>query len=220
MQEARVINDYVLVCTRLNCPPNTSFWRKQWTPCPSNLKVEQEFRGQTPHTHLTLMQASKVMQSHNAILPISRFDTSPYATITPHAYTVCVLKWVLRRGWDSCGLVTFWTFVDPKGNLLQAPQLIRAISKDAVLSKVKLIAEPWDIGAYQVGQFPNWDIWAEWNGQYRDIVRRFIKGDPGLKANFATKLSGSADLYHNHNRYARFFHQELFLQLKSIHMLI
>lgn len=89
---------------------------------------------------------------------------------------------------------------DNKGNLIGAPPLIRAISKDPVLSKVKLIAEPWDCGAYQVGSFPNWDIWAEWNGQYRDIVRRFIKGDGGLKSDFATKLAGSADLYHVNKR--------------------
>ena len=124
--------------------------------------------------------------------------------------------------------------------------------------QVKLIAEPWDIGAYMVGSFPNWDIWAEWNGKYRDDVRRFLRcgggqgccmrrvaptacgarawrftphhthsvclhpcpsrprcclepffpsrpthpprGDAGLKSEFATRLAGSADLYHTHNR--------------------
>eukprot|EP00887_Chlorella_sp_A99_P000861 scaffold5.g861.t1 len=64
----------------------------------------------------------------------------------------------------------------------------------------KLIAEPWDIGMYQVGTFPNWDVWAEWNGIFRDDVRRFIRGDAGMKSAFATRLAGSADLYHNHNR--------------------
>ncbi|KMT19791.1 hypothetical protein BVRB_1g008450 [Beta vulgaris subsp. vulgaris] len=79
---------------------------------------------------------------------------------------------------------------------LDAPPLVKAIAKDAVLSKCKIIAEPWDCGGlYLVGQFPNWDRWAEWNGKYRDDVRRFIKGDCGLKGSFATRISGSADLY-------------------------
>lgn len=89
---------------------------------------------------------------------------------------------------------------DAKGNPLPAPPLIRAISKHPILSKVKLIAEPWDLGMYQVGSFPNWDIWAEWNGKYRDDVRRFIKGDPGMKGAFATRLAGSADLYNSNQR--------------------
>lgn len=51
------------------------------------------------------------------------------------------------------------------------------------------------LGAYQVGSFPNWDVWAEWNGRYRDDVRRFLRGDAGVKAALATRLCGSADLY-------------------------
>lgn len=89
---------------------------------------------------------------------------------------------------------------DSRGELLQSPPLIRAIAKDPVLSKTKLIAEPWDIGGYQVGSFPNWDVWAEWNGIFRDTLRRFFRGDPGLKKDLATRLSGSADLYHKNNR--------------------
>ena len=85
---------------------------------------------------------------------------------------------------------------------MQSPPLIRAIAKDSVLSKTKLIAEPWDIGGYQVGSFPNWDVWAEWNGIFRDTFRRFFRGDPGLKKDLATRLSGSADLYHKNNRCA------------------
>lgn len=91
---------------------------------------------------------------------------------------------------------------DSDGTLMGAPPLIRAISKDPVLSKTKLIAEPWDCGGYQVGSFPNWDIWAEWNGIYRDTVRRFVRGDPGLKAELATRIAGSADLYHTNKRCA------------------
>ncbi|RXH92810.1 hypothetical protein DVH24_042584 [Malus domestica] len=82
------------------------------------------------------------------------------------------------------------------GTPLDAPPLIRAIAKDAILSRCKIISEPWDCGGlYLVGRFPNWDRWAEWNGKYRDDLRRFIKGDSGMKGSFATRVSGSADLY-------------------------
>ena len=69
------------------------------------------------------------------------------------------------------------------------------IQQDPVLSRVKLIAEPWDVGAggYQVGNFP--PGWTEWNGKYRDAVRRFWRGDEGLLPELATRLGGSSDLY-------------------------
>ena len=69
------------------------------------------------------------------------------------------------------------------------------IHQDPTLAEVKLIAEPWDVGdgGYQVGQFPV--LWAEWNGKYRDTVRRFWKGDGGMLSDFAYRLSGSSDLY-------------------------
>ncbi|KAK6246015.1 hypothetical protein SCA6_009105 [Theobroma cacao] len=87
------------------------------------------------------------------------------------------------------------------GSPLNAPPLIRAIAKDAILSRCKIIAEPWDCGGlYLVGSFPNWDRWAEWNGKYRDDLRRFIKGDPGMKGAFATRVAGSADLYRINKR--------------------
>lgn len=87
------------------------------------------------------------------------------------------------------------------GSPLPAPPLIRAIAKDEVLGKSKLISEPWDCaGLYLVGKFPNWDRWGEWNGIYRDDIRRFIKGDTGLKSAFATRLAGSADLYNVNKR--------------------
>ncbi|XP_006660725.2 isoamylase 3, chloroplastic [Oryza brachyantha] len=89
----------------------------------------------------------------------------------------------------------------PDGCPLDAPPLIKEIAKDAVLSRCKIIAEPWDCGGlYLVGHFPNWDRWAEWNGQYRDDIRRFIKGDPGMKGVFASRVSGSADLFQVNNR--------------------
>jgi glycogen operon protein len=69
------------------------------------------------------------------------------------------------------------------------------IHQDPIMEKMKLIAEPWDVGpgGYQVGNFPV--LWAEWNGRYRDTVRRFWKGDDGLLSDFAYRLTGSSDLY-------------------------
>jgi isoamylase len=74
------------------------------------------------------------------------------------------------------------------------------IHQDPTLADVKLIAEPWDVGdgGYQVGQFPV--LWAEWNGLYRDTVRRFWKGDEGQLSNFAYRLTGSSDLYQSDGR--------------------
>lgn len=74
------------------------------------------------------------------------------------------------------------------------------IHQDPILCQTKLIAEPWDVGSggYQVGNFPV--LWSEWNGIYRDNVRRFWKGDLGLLPDFNTRLSGSSDLYKDDGR--------------------
>ncbi|MBL8819187.1 MAG: glycogen debranching protein GlgX [Planctomyces sp.] len=74
------------------------------------------------------------------------------------------------------------------------------ILQDPVLSQVKLIAEPWDLGSggYQVGNFPH--MWSEWNGKYRDTIRRFWAGDGGVVSEFATRLTGSSDLYQHNGR--------------------
>ncbi|MEO6568775.1 MAG: glycogen debranching protein GlgX [Opitutaceae bacterium] len=74
------------------------------------------------------------------------------------------------------------------------------IHQDPVISQVKLIAEPWDVGegGYQVGNFPV--LWAEWNGKYRDTLRRYWKGDPGLTSDFAYRLCGSSDLYASNSK--------------------
>jgi isoamylase len=80
------------------------------------------------------------------------------------------------------------------GELLDRAPLIERISEDPLLRDVKLIAEPWDAaGGYQVGYFPT--RWSEWNDRYRDDVRRFWRGDPGVAGALATRLCGSADLY-------------------------
>ncbi len=82
------------------------------------------------------------------------------------------------------------------GTPLENPPLVEAISVDPILKNTKLIAEAWDAGGlYQVGSFYPGSRWSEWNGRYRDAVRRFIKGTAGQKAPFATVLCGSEDLY-------------------------
>jgi glycogen operon protein len=75
------------------------------------------------------------------------------------------------------------------------------INQDPVISQVKLIAEPWDVGegGYQVGKFPS--LWAEWNGKYRDTVRRYWKGDDGQLAELGYRLTGSSDLYQRDGRH-------------------
>src|SRR6202030_244586 len=74
------------------------------------------------------------------------------------------------------------------------------IHQDPILSQVKLIAEPWDVGegGYQVGKFPV--LWAEWNGKYRDTVRRYWKSDDGQLSDLAYRLTGSSDLYQQDGR--------------------
>jgi glycogen operon protein len=87
------------------------------------------------------------------------------------------------------------------GTPLKSPPLLEAIAGDPVLAGTKLIAEAWDAaGLYQVGSFPAWGRWAEWNGKFRDDVRRFVKGDAGMVPALADRVSGSADLYQNSGR--------------------
>lgn len=84
---------------------------------------------------------------------------------------------------------------DGKGNLLANPPLLEQIAEDPILRHAKLIAEAWDAGgAFQVGRFSS-GRWAEWNCHFRDHVRRFWRGDPGMTGAFATRLAGSSDLY-------------------------
>ena len=85
---------------------------------------------------------------------------------------------------------------DPWGAPMSNPPLLEALAFDPILGKCKLIAEAWDAGGlYQVGSFPAFGRWAEWNGKYRDDIRRFLKGDDGLIGAVAQRLRGSPDLY-------------------------
>ncbi len=82
------------------------------------------------------------------------------------------------------------------GSVLANPPLIERIAEDPVLAKTKLIAEAWDAaGLYQVGDFPHFKRWMEWNGKFRDDIRRYVRGDSGMVPALATRLAGSSDLY-------------------------
>jgi isoamylase len=85
---------------------------------------------------------------------------------------------------------------DRRGRLMANPPAIEMIADDGILSNTKLIAEPWDSGgAYQMGAFPSGERWTEWNDRFRDDVRRFWRGDPGLAGSMASRICGSADIF-------------------------
>jgi isoamylase len=85
---------------------------------------------------------------------------------------------------------------DPQGAPLSNPPLLENLAFDPILAKCKLIAEAWDAGGlYQVGSFPSYGRWAEWNGKYRDTIRKFLKGDLGQVREMAQRIQGSPDLY-------------------------
>lgn len=90
---------------------------------------------------------------------------------------------------------------DQNGAPMANPPLLESLAFDPVLGKMKLIAEAWDAGGlYQVGSFPSWNRWAEWNGRYRDDMRSFLKGDDGMAGNAITRITGSRDLYSPESR--------------------
>lgn len=87
---------------------------------------------------------------------------------------------------------------DENGAPMASPPLLEALAHDAVLGKSKLIAEAWDAGGlYQVGSFPAWGRWAEWNGKYRDCLRKFVKSGAECGPELVYRLQGSPDLYGN-----------------------
>lgn len=90
---------------------------------------------------------------------------------------------------------------DQNGAPMANPPILESLAFDLVLGKMKLIAEAWDAGGlYQVGSFPSWNRWAEWNGRYRDDMRSFLKGDDGMAGNAITRITGSRDLYSPESR--------------------
>ena len=110
--------------------------------------------------------------------------------------TDCLRYWVIEMHVDGFRFdLAAILGRDESGRVTPNPPLLERIAEDPILRDVKLIAEAWDMGgAYQVGSFPG-QRWAEWNGRFRDDVRRFWRGDPGMTGALAWRLCGSADLY-------------------------
>jgi glycogen operon protein len=113
----------------------------------------------------------------------------------------CLEYWVQELGVDGFRFDLASVFTRGEGGaLLDTPPLPWAIEASPVLARVPLIAEAWDAaGLYHVGAFPGM-AWAEWNGRYRDVIRRFVRGDAGLVGQVCTCLAGSADLYEEDGR--------------------
>lgn len=115
-----------------------------------------------------------------------------------HKFIVdCLRSWVIDYRVDGFrfDLASILTR-DQNGAPMEYPPILESLACDAILGKVKLIAEAWDAGGlYQVGTFPAWSRWAEWNGRYRDDMRRFLKGDGGLAQAAINRITGSTDLY-------------------------
>ncbi|MFP3550654.1 glycogen debranching protein GlgX [Paraburkholderia sp. SIMBA_049] len=113
----------------------------------------------------------------------------------------CLEYWVEELGVDGFRFDLASVFArDRHGALMVDPPLPWAIESSRILSRVPLIAEAWDAGGlYHVGAFPGM-AWAEWNGRYRDVIRRFVRGDAGMIGEVATCIAGSADLYADDGR--------------------
>ena len=113
----------------------------------------------------------------------------------------CLEYWIKEMGVDGFRFDLASVFARGQdGELMADPPLPWAIELSSQLARVPLIAEAWDAaGLYHVGAFPGM-AWAEWNGRYRDAIRRFVRGDPGLVGEVATRMSGSADLYEHDGR--------------------
>jgi isoamylase len=109
--------------------------------------------------------------------------------------------WVLDMHIDGFRFDLASTLAREQHHVTRLSSFFDAIHQDPVLSRVKLIAEPWDVGegGYQTGNFPV--IWAEWNDKYRDTVRKYWRGDPGHTAELAYRLTGSSDLYQDDGRH-------------------
>jgi len=109
--------------------------------------------------------------------------------------------WVTEMGVDGFRFDLAPTLARQEGGFDQASAFFDLVSQDPVVSRAKLIAEPWDVGqtdSYEVGRFP--PLWREWNGKYRDTMRDFWRGTAGVAPDFATRLAGSSDLYGGHGR--------------------
>jgi isoamylase len=122
--------------------------------------------------------------------------------VVRHLLMTCLRFWVADMHVDGLRFdLASLLGRDYQGNVLVEPPVVELIAEDSVLADTKLIAEPWDAaGLYQVGRFPYGRRWSEWNGRYRDDIRRFWRGEPGTAGTLATRLCGSADLYEGSGR--------------------
>lgn len=122
--------------------------------------------------------------------------------VVRHLVMNCLRYWVSRMHVDGFRFDLASVLGRSRtGQILVEPPVIESIVEDGVLADTKLIAEPWDAaGVYQVGTFPYGRRWSEWNGKFRDDVRRFWRGDANSVGPFATRLCGSADLYRSSGR--------------------
>ncbi len=125
--------------------------------------------------------------------------------IVRHLIMECLRFWVADMHVDGLRFDLASVFGrDEQGRVLLEPPVVEMIAEDGILTDTKLIAEPWDAaGLYQLGRFPFGRRWSEWNGQFRDQVRRFWRGEPGMTGALATRLCGSADLYQESGRLPR-----------------
>lgn len=122
-----------------------------------------------------------------------------------HLIMDCLRYWVIEMHVDGFRFdLASVLGRDQQGNVLSNPPMVEKIAEDPILAHTKIIAEAWDAaGLYQVGSFSTNRRWAEWNGQFRDDVRRFLCGHEGMVAPLATRIAGSADLYQDDGRSPR-----------------
>ena len=108
----------------------------------------------------------------------------------------CLTYWVIKMHVDGFRFdLASVMGRDENGEIMNSPPLLAEIAENPILRNTKLIAEAWDAaGAYQVGSFPG-HRWSEWNGKYRDDIRMFWRGDPGMVGILASRIAGSADIY-------------------------
>ncbi|MDR0272896.1 MAG: glycogen debranching enzyme, partial [Clostridiales bacterium] len=156
---------------------------------------------------------------HGKIISFKGFDNNVYYLLTPEGYYYnfsgcgntmncnhpvvqqmiieCLRYWVIEYRVDGFRFdLASILGRDEEGRPMNKPPLLQSLAFDPILGGVKLIAEAWDAGGlYQVGSFPSWNRWAEWNGKYRDDLRRFLKGDKWLVKAAMDRMSGSPDLY-------------------------
>jgi isoamylase len=150
----------------------------------------------------------------NSVYYLLEEDKSQYSNYSGTGNTVSCNHPMVRRLILDC--LRYWVTVmhvdgfrfdlasvlsrDEKGRPMEDPPLLWEIESDPILQKTKIIAEAWDAaGLYQVGKFPG-ERWAEWNGRFRDDVRRFVRGDDATVGAFASRLIGSPDLYQHLGR--------------------